>query len=219
VYQPAAFVETDIDVLVQGIRSWPLGTVIEQTAGGLDANHIPLVLQPHAQAGRWVLQGHVPRANPLADDAVDGKPVLVIFHGPSAYITPAWYPAKKVHGRVVPTYNYQVIHVHGHMRRVDDPVWIRRQIDALTLQMEQSRETPWSADDAPAEYIDSMIGRLKGIEISVDRLIGKTKASQNQPVENAAGVLAGLQAAGLAAAEPLARLLEVRRPDDGSSIR
>jgi transcriptional regulator len=195
VYLPASFAETDPEVLATGMRSWPLATIVEETEGRLDANHIPLLLV-EVEPGRQVLHGHAPRANPIGDDARDGKPVLVIFMGPSAYISPSWYPTKRQHGRVVPTFNYEVIHVHGSMRIIDDPVWVRAQLVALTRQQEATRETPWAVSDAPDDYIENNIGRLKGIEIRVESMIGKTKASQNQPEVNRQGVLEGLRSAG-----------------------
>jgi len=205
VYTPKWFAEKDAELLAACIRAWPLATIVEQVQGRLDANHIPLLL---VQSGtEQILMGHAPKANPIGDDVPEGKPVLVIFSGPTAYITPSWLPTKKEHGRVVPTWHYDVIHVHGVMRIVDDPVWVRGQVEALTRQQEGTREHPWAVSDAPDDYIASNLQRLKGIEIRIASIEGKTKASQNQPEVNRRGVLEGLKSAGSAAAVAVERAL------------
>lgn len=141
-YTPKWFAESDPEILAAGMRDWPLATIVEQLNGRFDTNHIPLIL---VQAGTdQVLKGHAPKANPIGDDLPHGKSVLVIFNGPTAYITPSWLPTKQEHGRVVPTYNYEAIHVQGAMRIVDDPLWVRDQVEALTRQQEGMREHPWA---------------------------------------------------------------------------
>lgn len=203
-YLPAAFAETDLPTLFAGIRSWPLATVIEQVAGELDANHLPMWLA-ETKPGVHTLQGHAPLQNPIGDDAPEGKAVLVIFHGPSAYVTPGWYPTKLEHGRVVPTWNYEVIHVHGRMRIVNDARWIRTQLDGLTRQQESTQVTPWSIGDAPGDYVEGLVTRLKGIEISIDLIVGKTKASQNQPAGNRESVYKALRSLQHPAADSIVR--------------
>lgn len=190
-YLPDHFTEHQHGRLLQTMRDWPLATIISQSPAGLSADHVPLILVP--EAGLLRLQGHVPQANPIGDGGTGELAVLVIFHGPEAYISPSWYPAKQVHGRVVPTWNYQVVHAHGRLRVVRDASWIRHQIDALTKQQEAGMDAPWRVDNAPADYIARLLSQLKGIEIDVSQLIGKTKASQNQPEANRRGVAAGLR--------------------------
>lgn len=211
-YLPPAFAETDLGTLYAGIAAWPLATIVESGDQGIDANHLPLVRVEDA-AGVSTLCGHAPLQNPLGDDAPEGKAVLVIFQGPAAYITPSWYPAKREHGRVVPTWNYQVIHVHGRMRIIRDAAWVRSRIEALTRQQEARRPDPWQVSDAPASYVDALVSRLKGIEISIDRIIGKTKASQNQPEANRLGVLSGLLAESNPAAAALGAPSAANRPE------
>jgi transcriptional regulator len=189
-YLPSLFVEHSRESLLQTIRERPLASIIRTGSDGLTADHVPLVVVE--EVGGLRLQGHVPLANPIGDDGSDGVAVLVIFHGPQAYISPSWYPAKQEHGRVVPTWNYQVVQVRGQLRVIRDASWIRHQIDALTTQQEASMESPWHVADAPADFTTRLIGQLKGIEIEVQQLIGKTKASQNQPEANRRGVISGL---------------------------
>ena len=190
VYLPSHFVEQSRESLIQTIREWPLATIIRMSPDGLTADHVPLVVVEEADALR--LEGHVPLANPIGDNEADETAVLVIFHGPEAYISPSWYPAKQEHGRVVPTWNYQVVQVRGALRVIRDASWIRHQIDALTTQQEAGMASPWHVADAPAEYTARLVAQLKGIEIEVHALTGKTKASQNQPEANRRGVITGL---------------------------
>ena len=205
-YLPPVFLEDDAQVLADGIRAWPLATLIESVDGQLEANPIPLLLTVGAD-GAGVLQGHAPVQTPVGEDAPEGKAVLVIFHGPSAYISPSWYATKAEHGRVVPTWNYEVIQVRGRMRILRDADWIRSQVTALTLQQEQQQALPWSVDDAPRDYLDGLVTRLKGLEIRIESVVGKTKASQNQPAVNRRGVFAALSHRADPAAQAVGRSL------------
>ncbi len=191
-YRPASFREDRLDVLVDMIRAHPLGSLVTHGQNGLSANAIPFIAV--VLEGRVILRAHLARANPQLDDLRDTSNALVIFHGPQAYVSPSWYPEKKEHGRVVPTWNYVMVQAHGRPTVIDDPGWIRAQIDALTLQQEKDRATPWSAADAPTTYIASQLKAIVGIELQVDRLEGKWKVSQNHPPGNRRGVIEGLRA-------------------------
>lgn len=192
-YCPRHFEEPRIDTLHALMRARPLATLVTLTADGLDANHIPLLLD--ATTGEFgTLRGHVARSNPLWRQ--DHAEVLAIFHGPQGYVTPGWYPAKAETGKAVPTWNYAVAHAHGRLRAIDDAAWLRAQIDALTAQEEAAFPVPWRVADAPPDYIEKMIGAVVGIEIEIARLAGKWKTSQNQPPHNRHGVAAGLRARG-----------------------
>jgi transcriptional regulator len=194
-YTPTHFQEPRLEVLHHLIRTHPLATVVTLSDQGLDANHIPFVLSP--QEGPYgTLRCHVARANPIWKEAtqaaMQATETLLIFHGPQAYISPSWYPSKAETGKVVPTWNYAVVHAHGKMRVVDDPVWLRSQLEAITRQNESAMLQPWQVKDAPADYIEKMMAAVVGIEIPITRLTGKWKVSQNQPEQNRAGVVDGL---------------------------
>jgi len=199
-YIPKQFAEPRVDVLHRLIRANPLATLVTLSSDGLEANHIPLHLSPDP-GPLGTLRGHVARANPVWSDFASDVESLAIFHGRNAYITPSWYPTKQETGKVVPTWNYVVAHAYGKLRVIDDPVWLRSHLDALTAHNEASFASPWHIGDAPADYIDRLLGAIVGIEIVVARLVGKRKASQNQPAENQAGVLRGLRAIGVADTE------------------
>ena len=194
-YVPKHFAEPRIEALHELIHARPLATLVTLSSVGLDANHIPLRLSPEP-VPFGALRGHVARANPVWKETPRDAEVLAIFQGPEAYVTPSWYPTKAETGKVVPTWNYAVAHVHGRLRVVDDPAWISAQIEELTAHSEASFAQPWQVDEAPADYIEKLIGAVVGIEIVITRLVGKWKVSQNQPMENRIGVMKGLRAAG-----------------------
>jgi transcriptional regulator len=148
----------------------------------------------------------VARANPVWREAAPGAEVLAIFHGPEAYITPSWYPTKADGGKAVPTWNYAVVHARGTLRIIDDVAWLRASLEALTAENEAAFAEPWRLADAPADYIDTMLRAVVGIEITITRLEGKWKVSQNQPTQNRAGVATGLRTGG-AEAQAMADLV------------
>lgn len=209
-YVPKHFDEPRIEVLHQLMRARPLATLVTQHAAGLDANHIPLHLSPEP-APLGTLRGHVARANPVWSDAPPGVGVLAIFHGPEAYVTPSWYATKAENGKAVPTWNYAVVHAHGTLRIIDDPAWLRASLETLTAEQEAAFAEPWRLDDAPADYIDNMLRAVVGIEITITRLQGKWKTSQNQPQQNRSGVVAGLRAEGTAESLAMAELIEAAK--------
>lgn len=150
---------------------------------GLEANHIPLYLT-FGQGSQMVLQGHVARANPLWREASPDSEMLVIFQGPQHYISPSWYVTKAENGKVVPTWNYAIVHAYGPLKINENPDWIRQQMAALTDQQEQNLPQPWHVDDAPPEFTEQVIQQVVGIEIFVTRWMGKWKVSQNQSAGN-----------------------------------
>jgi transcriptional regulator len=204
-YLPAHFEETRSEVLHTLMRTHPFATLVTHDANGLTANHLPLHFAAEI-APCGVLQGHVARANPVWRQSPDAE-VLVIFHGPQAYVTPSWYATKREHGKAVPTWNYVVVHARGRLRAIDDPVWLRRQLETLVAHHEAGFTDPWAIADAPPDYIDKMLASVVGIEITLTDLTGKWKVSQNQPEVNRAGVVAGLRQLGTNDAAAIADLV------------
>jgi len=206
-YQPAHFKQTDSEALHALMRAYPFATVMVQGEDGLAANHLPIELVD----GK--LHGHVARGNELA--RMDGAEVLVIFRGPDGYISPNWYPSKQETHREVPTWNYAVVHVHGHLRVIEDAAWLRQLLERLTDRHEAGLPAPWHVSDAPEDHIEKMLRAISGLEISIERIEGKFKLNQNHPAANRAGVVAGLgQRAGRGDAE-LADLMS--KQEEGSS--
>ena len=190
-YLPSHFAEARVDVLHGLIRAHPFGTLVVLAPNGLDANHIPFEIDPQP-APFGTLRGHLARANPVWKDFSSQVDALAIFQGPHAYISPSWYPTKKEHGKVVPTWNYAVVHATGPLRVIDDQAWVRRFVEQLTQRHEAHRSDPWKVTDAPADFVDTMTSAIVGIEIPIARLIGKWKVSQNRPEKDRAGVVEGL---------------------------
>ena len=193
-YQPPHFRETRRDVLHGLIRAHPLGLLVSNGPDGPVANPIPFLLD--ADRGAFgTLRLHMARANgqwrALAEDP--DTPVLAVFRGSDAYVSPSWYASKAEHGKVVPTWNYAVVEARGRARVMDDPDWIARQIADLTRSHEQARAEPWQVGDAPERFIEAQIRGIVGVEIEIAALDGKWKVSQNRPVADRAGVASGLE--------------------------
>jgi transcriptional regulator len=173
----------------QIIHAHPLGVLVTMTPEGLDANHIPFELD----AGRGVLTAHVARANPVWQQCGNEMDALVIFRGEESYISPNWYPSKHEFHRQVPTWNYEVVHVHGRMVVQDTEKFVRGVVGRLTRKHEAIEAKPWKMGDSTPEFIDGMLKAIVGIEITITRMEGKAKLSQNREDRdrlNASDVLA-----------------------------
>ena len=192
-YRPPAFAEDGIAALHAFVQTYPLGLLITSGPGGLSVNPIPFQLAFNGD--REVLRGHLARANPQLAE-LGAADCLIVFQGPHAYVSPSWYATKAETGKVVPTWNYMIVEAHGRARLIDDPLWLRAQIAALTEGQEASFPDSWTVDDAPADFITGQIKGIVGVEIAVDRLFGKWKLSQNRSEADRAGVIEGLTAQG-----------------------
>ncbi len=196
-YVPAHFDEPRAEVLHALIAQNPLGILCTHGKSGLDANHIPFLLQP-GEGTQGVLQAHVARANPVWQDVANGDEVLVVFRGADAYISPNWYPSKHEFHKQVPTWNYQVVHAHGRITIHDDERFIRTLVARLTRIHEASQPVPWKMGDSPKDFIDAMVKAVVGIEIEITRLVGKAKLGQNKEARDIRGAGEALQAQGQA---------------------
>ena len=205
-YIPKQFEETRVDVMHELIRARPFATLVTLAPDGLTANHIPFLISEQP-APFGTLQGHVARSNPLWQEASRTGDVLVVFQGPNAYISPSWYATKKETGKVVPTWNYAIVHASGPLRAIEDLVWLRAFVERLTEHNEAAVAQQWKVSDAPEEYLDKMLENIVGIEVPIARLSGKWKVSQNQPAVNRASVIDVLQASGQPEAALMAQLI------------
>ena len=192
-YIPKHFEETRPQILRNLMHQYPLATVVTQNHNELNANHVPLLLCD-ADTPIGKLQGHVARANPLLNDIAYTQDVLLIFQGADAYISPSWYEEKAITGKVVPTWNYLAVHVYGKISPHEDPDWLRAHLENLTEQHESDFPTPWQLADAPSDYINRMLRGIVGIEIVIDRIIGKWKLSQNKAPADQQAIAEGLSA-------------------------
>ncbi|ANI99250.1 hypothetical protein A8O14_03515 [Polynucleobacter wuianus] len=153
-YLPKHFSVDDPALLAQLIAEYPLATIVGRLDDQLEVNHLPLMLS----ADKRKLYGHIARVNPLVKVAGSNKTsVTAIFNGPQAYVTPAWYPSKKETGKVVPTWNYAVVHAQGNLKLIEDPQWLRNHVAQMTNIHEPTYQSNWKLDDAPEEYVQMML--------------------------------------------------------------
>jgi transcriptional regulator len=196
-YTPAHFRVTEPAALQRIIQAHPLGVLITSHEGSLDANHIPFEFDPQVgPLGR--LSAHVARANPVWQQCAEGADVLVIFRGNESYISPNWYPSKHETHRLVPTWNYEVVHAHGRLRVRDDEKFLRGVLARLTRVHEAQEPKPWKMGDSAPEYIDMMLRAVVGLEIDITALEGKSKLSQNREPRDVAGAVQMLRQRGSA---------------------
>ena len=191
-YMPAHFEETRTPVLHELLRAHPLATWVVQGSDGLVVNHIPFLIDPE-RGPYGTLVGHVARANPIWKQL--GASVAV-FQGPQAYVSPNWYPSKHAHGKAVPTWNYAVVHAHGTPRAIESRDALLDIVTRLTHAQESRQAVPWAVSDAPADFIDQTLKAIVGIEMPIERLVGKWKVSQNRSEADRLGTAAGLRQRG-----------------------
>jgi transcriptional regulator len=192
VYIPKFNEEKRLDILHGLIRSQPFATLVTMGSTGLVATHLPMVLSP-GEGSPDILRGHISRANPQWREFDPSIEALAIFAGPQHYITPNWYPEKAENGKVVPTWNYAVVHAHGRPRFRDDRPFIETVVGDLVHRYEGSRARPWRIDDQPPDFRDRMLAGIVGFEMPVLEIEAKFKLGQNRRVEDRAGTIAGLE--------------------------
>jgi len=189
-YRPDQFRVEDIAQMHALLRARPFAALVTAGPSGLYATHLPTVLKDEGEHG--VIECHLARANPHWKDIAAGGEALMIFQGAQGYITPSWYPSKFEHGKVVPTWNYAIVHAYGRAVVMENKDWLHRHVSELTKQQEQFQTTPWALSDAPQSYIDSMLRGIVGFRFAITRLEGKWKMSQNRELKDQIGVARGL---------------------------
>jgi transcriptional regulator len=192
VYNPPAFRETRPEELTAAMAAIGLATLVTRGSGGLVATHLPLLHDPEP-APRGRLLGHLARANPQWRELAPDEEALAVFLGPEAYVTPRWYPSKAEHGRVVPTWNYLAVHAWGRLRVETEPTALEALVRRLTERHEAGADIPWRVEDAPAAFLADQLKGIVGIELTIARLEGKWKMSQNRPPADREGVIGGLE--------------------------
>jgi transcriptional regulator len=212
VYIPDHFRPSDDDV-AELLANIAAADLITATGDGLLGTMLPLIYEAPGATGaapHGRLMGHVARNNRQWKVPPIGE-AMVIVRGPDAYISPAWYPAKREHGRVVPTWNYITAHIHGELVVHDDPAWVETNVRALVARHEGTRAVPWSVDDAPLPYIEGQLRAIVGLEVLITRIEPKFKLSQNRSTEDVDGAIAGLGAEAGAAGRPMAEAMRTAR--------
>lgn len=206
-YIPSHFEETDPVAVSDLIAAFPLANVVAHTSQGLVANPFPLMA-----IGDKKLVGHLARANDLHRIVPDGSDILAIFQGDDAYISPNWYPSKADHHKVVPTWNYACVHVHGKITFQHDTKSKIAAVGRLTQKHEKATNglQAWKMADAPDDYMTQMLDGIVAFEIEIMRVLAKSKLSQNKPTEDIAGVARNLRAR---AAHEIADRMQGEAPD------
>jgi transcriptional regulator len=194
-YVPAHFADDRIPVLHEAIQTSGLATLVTLTADGMIASHVPLLLRAEPQP-YGTLIGHLARPNPQSAAPIGDA--LAIFLGLDGYITPSYYATKRETGKVVPTWNYTAIHAYGPLQFFNDPDRLLDIVTRLTDHHERPRASPWAVSDAPADFVRGMLNGIIGFELTITRLEGKRKMSQNRPAADRAGVVEGLSQDGRA---------------------
>jgi transcriptional regulator len=189
-YAPIHFREGRLPVLHAAIREIGFASLVSHGHDGLQASHLPLLLTDNGGLG--VLEGHFARANPHWRAFDGGAAALAIFTAADAYVSPSWYPSKRETGKVVPTWNYLAIQAEGALETYDDPAVLIDLVSRLTDLHEAGRAEPWSVSDAPADYVAALARAIVGFRLTITRLEGVWKFSQNRPAPDQAGVRAGL---------------------------
>jgi transcriptional regulator len=194
-YLPKLFAESRPEELHRLIREYPFGMLVTHTSSGLEANHLPFLLDEERGACGTLL-AHIARANPLWTEIVDGGEVLVVFRGAHGYISPNWYVSKHETHRHVPTWNYEVVHAHGRIHVRDDEKFVRGVVARLTRQHEADQLRPWKMSDAPADYLSEELTQIVGIEVELMRVDGKRKLSQNRDARDFESTVRALEERG-----------------------
>jgi transcriptional regulator len=197
-YMPSYFKEENESHIAEVITSNPFADVIVSNHGISTRdplipliNHIPLIYDPV----RKVLRGHIALANALARlDRSTVHSAFVVFHGPSTYVSPSWYPSKEENdGMVVPTWNYIAIHIQGKLQLISDKEWIYNLVSELTTIHEAANDSHWKVTDAPDSYIQQELRGIVGVEIAIENIEAKFKLSQNRSLEDRNGVISNLE--------------------------
>ncbi len=194
-YTPVSFVEARPEVVAAFLVAHPMAQLVTMTEDGLVATPLPMLYEPDAD-GLGSLVGHVARGNRQWVQSSLDVEALAIFTGVNAYVSPNWYPSKAEHGKVVPTWNYETVHIRGRFIVHDDTDWKRALVTRLTEHHESRFAAPWAVTDAPPDYIETMLKAIVGIELQITSIQAKRKLSQNRPEPDIAGTIAGLSEAG-----------------------
>jgi len=217
-YIPKHNEETRPEKLRELMAAHPLATLVTMGASGLFATHLPLVWEA-GEGEHGVLRGHIARTNVQWREFDPKVEALAIFSGPDHYIKPGWYPEKEEDGRVVPTWNYAVVHAYGALRIVEDGEWLMGLLQRLTAVHEAGSAAPWTMGDAPEEYIGGLLKRIVGVEIPITRIEGKWKLDQKESVRSREGVVAGLERLGSPESLKMKELMEETVLPDGPAAR
>ena len=193
-YVPKHFEENREEEIKRIIENFPLATIVANTKNGLVANHIPLLLNK-SYNGKKVLIGHIAKNNTLHRELNNNDTVMVIFKAEDAYISPNWYPTRNKKREHVPTWNYQVVHLHGNIIFNHDQKFLLKTVNELTkiFEKDNKKKTDWKMNDVSSKFMSSMLKEIVGIEINISKQIAKSKLNQNREKEDIENVIKKLK--------------------------
>lgn len=191
-YRPPHVRADDRAPLLALIAAHPLATFITVAEGEPVVTYMPMLARE--EDGAVILEGHIARANSQWRGG-DGR-AAALFREAAHYVSPTWYATKRVNGRVVPTYDYIAVEARGNVRFIEDTAWLREFVARLTVSQEAKVGANWTIDEAPADYMESQLKAIVGVQMQVDALTGLFKLNRHHPAENVAGVIAGLEKLG-----------------------
>jgi transcriptional regulator len=210
-YVQSLFAEHRPEALFGLIAANPLGAIITTRSTGIEVDHLPFSVHPET-GEHGVLRCHSARGNPVWQALLDNDAVTVIFQSPNAYISPTWMPARKRHGKVAPSWNYAAVHAYGRARIVQEPDWLKQHLHDLSAPHEAHRADAWSMAEAPNEFVEGLLHYIVGIEITVERLVGKWFVGQQRSPSDREGVVAGLLAENTDATSAIAAMMQAYAP-------
>jgi transcriptional regulator len=206
VYVPHHFATHEVDALIARLaRRWAGVLITVDEHGAPVATHMPILWDGEKR----IATGHIARANPQWKQGA-GKG-LIVLSGAEAYVTPSWYPSKAEHGKTVPTWNYEAVHITGHVEWFDDAVRLEAVVRDLSALHEAGRDHPWAIEDAPRAYIDAMLRGFVGVTLTAERVEAKRKLSQNKSEADFGGVATGMAASNEPMAHEVAALMRQTR--------
>jgi transcriptional regulator len=205
-YVQSLFEEHRADALFGLIAANPLGAIITTRPSSIEVDHLPCSVHPEIGT-HGTLRCHSARGNPIWKALLDNSNVTVVFQSPNAYISPNWMPGRKRHGKVAPSWNYAAVHAYGHARIVQDHDWLKQHLHDLSAPQEAKRDDAWSLAEAPPEFVNGLLDYVVGIEITVERLVGKWFVGQQRSPSDREGVVLGLLAEKTDAATAVAEMM------------
>lgn len=209
-YVPAHFAADDADGLIARLaRRWAAVLITIDADGMPVGSHLPILWD----AEKRVATGHIARANPQWKQGPGNG--LIVLSGAEAYVTPGWYPSKAEHGKTVPTWNYEAVHISGAVEWFDDAGRLEAVVAELSRVHEQDRAEPWAIGDAPRPYIDALLRGIVGVSLTAERVEAKRKLSQNKSAADFNGVARGLSESSEPMAQEVGQLMDKTRTQAG----
>jgi transcriptional regulator len=186
-YMPPAFHQADQTQIRADIASIGFATLITSGAEEPIISHVPLLLRDDGSEFGMLI-GHLARGNPQWKWSDLSKPAIAVFMGPHAYVSPSWYPSKQVDPKVVPTWNYAVVHVRGRLEIFEESDQLMTDLTSLTEKHEERVGSKWKTSDAPTDFMLRQTKGIVGVRMKITGFEAKSKLSQNRAAGDQANV-------------------------------